>query len=168
MMFDRKKPGVAFWITVVVVVALVVYPLSFGLAVWISARLDHPEWNCNALELIYGPLLGLAMYSGPPGAMYLKYIGLSRLLIWPHPRGQAATRYVPISDIPSEVTAQVRHSLPRFAPDRMRGMSQGPVDNWHDCLSHACDPSQTARPSQADPGLTIVYPEAPVERNAPR
>ena len=30
MTSDRKKPGVAFWTTVVVVVLLVGYPLSFG------------------------------------------------------------------------------------------------------------------------------------------
>ena len=30
MSSDRKKPGVAFWATVVVVVVLVAYPLSFG------------------------------------------------------------------------------------------------------------------------------------------
>ena len=30
----QKKPGVAFWATVVVVVALVTYPLSFGPACW--------------------------------------------------------------------------------------------------------------------------------------
>ena len=29
-MADRKKPGVAFWATVVVVVALIAYPLSMG------------------------------------------------------------------------------------------------------------------------------------------
>jgi hypothetical protein len=29
-MTSRKKPGVAFWTTVVVVVLLVVYPLSFS------------------------------------------------------------------------------------------------------------------------------------------
>jgi len=31
---DRKKPGVAFWATVVVVMVLVAYPLSFGPACW--------------------------------------------------------------------------------------------------------------------------------------
>jgi hypothetical protein len=31
---DRKPPGAAFWATVVVVVALVAYPLSFGPACW--------------------------------------------------------------------------------------------------------------------------------------
>ncbi len=35
---SRKKPGVAFWATVAVVVALVTYPLSFGPACWITAR----------------------------------------------------------------------------------------------------------------------------------
>jgi hypothetical protein len=35
---DRKKPGVAFWATVVVVVLLVAYPLSFGPACWIARR----------------------------------------------------------------------------------------------------------------------------------
>jgi hypothetical protein len=34
MTSDRKKAGVAFWATVVVVVALVAYPLSFGPACW--------------------------------------------------------------------------------------------------------------------------------------
>src|SRR5436190_19983779 len=33
-MTDRKKPGAAFWATVVVVVGLVGYPLSFGPACW--------------------------------------------------------------------------------------------------------------------------------------
>src|SRR5438552_45756 len=37
-MTDRKKPGVAFWATVVVVVGLMAYALSFGPAVWLVAR----------------------------------------------------------------------------------------------------------------------------------
>jgi hypothetical protein len=35
---DRKKPGVAFWATVALVVVLVGYPLSFGPACWINGR----------------------------------------------------------------------------------------------------------------------------------
>lgn len=31
---SRKQPGVEFWATMVVVVSLVVYPLSFGPVVW--------------------------------------------------------------------------------------------------------------------------------------
>jgi hypothetical protein len=34
MTCDRKKPGVAFWATAVVVVVLVAHPLSFGPACW--------------------------------------------------------------------------------------------------------------------------------------
>jgi hypothetical protein len=33
-MSSRKQPGVAFWATVVVVVGLMAYPLSFGPACW--------------------------------------------------------------------------------------------------------------------------------------
>jgi hypothetical protein len=40
MTSDRKKPGVAFWATVVLVVVVVGYPLSFGPACWISSRLN--------------------------------------------------------------------------------------------------------------------------------
>jgi hypothetical protein len=49
---DRKKPGVAFWAAVTVVVALV-YPLSFGPACWITS------WtNCGAriIPVAYRPI----------------------------------------------------------------------------------------------------------------
>jgi hypothetical protein len=36
MTSDRKKPGVAFWATVVLVVVLVAYPLSLGPVCWIN------------------------------------------------------------------------------------------------------------------------------------
>ena len=35
---QKKQPGVAFWATVVVVVVLVAYPLSFGPACWWMSR----------------------------------------------------------------------------------------------------------------------------------
>ena len=38
MTSSRKKPGAAFWATVVMVVALVAYPLSFGPACWLVSR----------------------------------------------------------------------------------------------------------------------------------
>src|SRR5262245_61373937 len=38
MTTSRKQPGVAFWATVVVVVVLVAYPLSFGPACWIASQ----------------------------------------------------------------------------------------------------------------------------------
>jgi hypothetical protein len=75
-MTDRKKPGVMFWATAVVVVVLVGYPLSFGPAVWATreniisirffwhpyrplARLavDGPPW-CSRPLFLYGSIFG--------------------------------------------------------------------------------------------------------------
>ena len=48
----RKKPGIAFWATVVVVVALV-YLLSFGPACWISSRMNV---GADLVPVVYRPL----------------------------------------------------------------------------------------------------------------
>src|SRR4051812_6264463 len=53
-MTDRKKPGVAFWATVVMVVALMAYPLSVGPACWISSRMGGGE--CNFVSRLYAPV----------------------------------------------------------------------------------------------------------------
>ncbi len=53
-MTSRKQPGVAFWATVVVVVALAGYPLSFGPACWISARVQPTG---EFVAVVYRPLL---------------------------------------------------------------------------------------------------------------
>jgi asparagine N-glycosylation enzyme membrane subunit Stt3 len=55
MTSDRKKPGVAFWATVVVVVVLVAYPLSFGPACWISSRMNGG--NSKIVSFVYGPVI---------------------------------------------------------------------------------------------------------------
>jgi hypothetical protein len=52
MTSDRKKPGVAFWMTVAVVVVLA-YPLSFGPACWISSRI---EIGRKLLSVVYRPM----------------------------------------------------------------------------------------------------------------
>ena len=52
-MTHRKKPGVAFWVTVTLFAVLVGYPLSFGPACWITSRLDEPHPIFNA---VYSPL----------------------------------------------------------------------------------------------------------------
>jgi hypothetical protein len=54
MIPSRKKPGVAFWATVVVVVGMVAYPLGFGPACWITSRL---RFGNSAVSVVYQPLL---------------------------------------------------------------------------------------------------------------
>ena len=57
-MTSRKKPGVAFWATVIVLVALVGYPLSFGPACWAAS------WNVGMplhwMETLYWPIFRLS------------------------------------------------------------------------------------------------------------
>src|SRR5262245_38714898 len=64
-MTDRKKPGVAFWATVVVVVMLVAYPLSFGPACWVAPRTQIDRGQ--VFQLLYWPL-GRAIHADVPVA----------------------------------------------------------------------------------------------------
>ena len=50
----HKKPGVAFWATVVVVVGLILYPVSFGPACWLASRTGI---GISALPEIYHPIV---------------------------------------------------------------------------------------------------------------
>jgi hypothetical protein len=53
---QKKKPGLAFYATVVVVIVLVLYPLSFGPACWVVARMqDYPD-----MPAVYRPGLLMA------------------------------------------------------------------------------------------------------------
>jgi hypothetical protein len=63
-MTDRKKPGVAFWATVGLVVALVGYPLSIGPAVWLYDRDLLSPQTTQVLEVFYWPMTWLTMESG--------------------------------------------------------------------------------------------------------
>jgi len=68
MTSDRKKPGVAFWATVVVAVALVAYPLSFGPACWrYPTGILHAKVDA-ALRTIYSPLADYAISEKDPVA----------------------------------------------------------------------------------------------------
>jgi hypothetical protein len=50
----RKQPGTAFWATVAVALALVAYPLSFGPAVWLTAR---RYFRPSTVQSVYWPVL---------------------------------------------------------------------------------------------------------------
>jgi hypothetical protein len=53
-MTDRKKPGVAFWATVVVVMLVLAYPIGFGPAVWLTVRTNSTK---SVVERLYWPVL---------------------------------------------------------------------------------------------------------------
>src|SRR5262245_36571618 len=59
MTSDRKKPGVAFWATVVVVVVLS-YPISFGPTCWLVSLDAMPESAVRAASTVYAPLIRCA------------------------------------------------------------------------------------------------------------
>jgi hypothetical protein len=59
---QNKKPGVAFWATVAVVVALVAYPLSFGPA---TALVDRELLRPSIATTVYLPCVYLSV-QGPP------------------------------------------------------------------------------------------------------
>jgi hypothetical protein len=67
---DRKKPGVAFWASVVVVVLPLLYVLSFGPACWIASRTKGK----HVIPKIYWPISWVAMEHfwtlSPPIAWY--------------------------------------------------------------------------------------------------
>jgi hypothetical protein len=100
-MTDRKKPGVAFWVTVV---ALVGYPLSFGPACWwlsnsailvdkspIGGSLEYPVDNDSDLDLgaraprMYWPVGWLAWHGPRP---------ISRAICWYATAGRRPFDYV--------------------------------------------------------------------------
>jgi len=56
-MTSAKHPSAAFWATIVLVVALVAYPLSFGPACWVAMR--RPSL-ITAVARMYWPLTRIA------------------------------------------------------------------------------------------------------------
>jgi hypothetical protein len=58
----RKKPSVAFWASVAVVVVLIGYPLSIGPAVWLTGRKYAKE---STVTSFYWPVLWSAGQTPP-------------------------------------------------------------------------------------------------------
>jgi hypothetical protein len=82
-MTDRKKPGMAFWVAVVVVV-LALYVLSFGPACWITSRTggDH------LLPTIYRPVVAaIASPSNERPAIFTMPSGPNGGRVYAYPRG---------------------------------------------------------------------------------
>jgi hypothetical protein len=65
-MTDRKKPGAVFWATVLVVVVLVAYPLSFGPAFGVMSRKECPSWLRRSIIVAYRPCFEIADYGHGP------------------------------------------------------------------------------------------------------
>ena len=63
---SRKKPGVAFWAIVVVVVVLVVYPLSFGPTLWVVNQKWCPARLIDVWVWFYRPIGWLQNYGPQP------------------------------------------------------------------------------------------------------
>jgi hypothetical protein len=64
MISGRKKPGVAFWATVVVVVVLA-YPLSYGPVCWFDLRQERlPRWARPVVWYVWRPM-GFLAVNGP-------------------------------------------------------------------------------------------------------
>ena len=54
---SHMKPGVAFWVTLMAIVALLAYPLSFGPLCWACSR----NWvSGETVSVVYQPILQLS------------------------------------------------------------------------------------------------------------
>ena len=70
MTSSRKKPGVAFWATVVLVVVLA-YPLSQGPAGWLITREWSQEWMFDAYLAFYRPLMTVQAWLDTNGPRWI-------------------------------------------------------------------------------------------------
>ena len=72
---ERKKPGWAFWVTVVLL-SLVLYVASVGPMEWLDAHDYLPIPIKTACQFFYWPLALLASKSSLPGKILIWYVGL--------------------------------------------------------------------------------------------
>jgi hypothetical protein len=63
---DSKKPGVAFWATVGLVVVLVGYPLSCGPACWVVNQKWCPSQLIDVFVWVWWPIGWLQNYGPQP------------------------------------------------------------------------------------------------------
>jgi hypothetical protein len=75
----RTKHGPTFWVIVALIVMLL-YPLSFGPACWISERTED---DGKILSFVYGPIIRIAFENPTIGGFALKYAcwGLRRYAV---------------------------------------------------------------------------------------
>jgi len=75
-MTDRKKPGVAFWVTVVVGLSLL-YAISYLPATWLRRQDWSPEWVDDVYLCIYAPVTWIDEYGPDVARRFLRwYTGL--------------------------------------------------------------------------------------------
>jgi hypothetical protein len=99
---DRTKPGLAFYATIILLVVLVLYPLSFGPACWISSRTTLGR---ETIKAAYFPISRLWKRGPEPIADAINwycYIGAARGWYWGDPskprmlgRGTIHNRVIP-------------------------------------------------------------------------
>src|SRR6516165_11287713 len=77
MTTNSKKPGVAYWMTVVIVVVLM-YPLSFGPACWATSRTG----GNSIVPLLYRPIIAMIHVDDAPPPP-----GIGRTQTFQYPRG---------------------------------------------------------------------------------
>jgi hypothetical protein len=92
---ERKKPSAALWCSVVLTVALMAYPLSFGPACWVTS---HLNLGADALPAIYQPLTWAMFRSNAVASVLVAY---SELLAAPDWRwvfiSEAGGKWMPFS-----------------------------------------------------------------------
>src|SRR5262249_3491416 len=96
-MTDRKKPGVAFWATVMVVVLLEAYPLSLGPNFWLAERGAIPVWADEPIRVFYVPLSWVysAFRDGANGVRLVRRT-MGGIACWPHSNVPLNPTYFPI------------------------------------------------------------------------
>jgi len=96
-MTDRKTTGAGFWATVVMLVGLVAYPLSFGPACWLTER--NPMTLNRVAPRFYSPIGWLCWQSGQARKVFNWYATL---------RGPDYVLLVPVDSSGSAVVGMSR------------------------------------------------------------